>query len=145
MSTQESSSDFIRWSHLKLFHSSSNGSVRATVLWAAHWLLSVALLLFISISYKTFWLRSFDESKLNLECKLQFDSVVTIYPGGKVLMKKGFISIAIFISVRHPLLRTHFLLNPKYCSGFIFPAIRWSYLKVAVLYNLAVTVSSIAH
>ena len=65
---QESSFDFIRWSHSKLFHSLSNGSVRATVLWAAHWLLSVALLLFISISYKTFWLRSFDESKPNLEC-----------------------------------------------------------------------------
>ena len=54
MSTQESSFDFIRWSHSKLFHSLSNGSVRATVLWAPHWILSVALLLFISISYKTF-------------------------------------------------------------------------------------------
>ena len=54
MSTQESSFDFIRWSHSKLFHSLSNGSVRATVLWAAQLLLSVALLLFISISYKTF-------------------------------------------------------------------------------------------
>ena len=54
MSTPESSFAFIRWSHSKLFHSLSNGSVRATVLWAAHCLLSVALLLFISISYKTF-------------------------------------------------------------------------------------------
>ena len=36
MSTQESSFDFIRWSHSKLFRSLSNGSARATVLWAAH-------------------------------------------------------------------------------------------------------------
>ena len=68
MSTQESSFDLIRWSHSKVCRSLSNGSVRATVLWAAHWLLSVALLLFILISYKTFWLSSFDESKPNLDC-----------------------------------------------------------------------------
>ena len=37
-----------------------------------------------------------------------------------MLIKKGFIIIAIFLSVRDPVLRTQFLLNPKYCSGFIF-------------------------
>ena len=40
-----------------------------------------------------------------------------------MLIKKGFIIIANFFSVRHPVLRTHFLLNPMYCSGFILPAI----------------------
>ena len=55
-----------------------------------------------------------------------------IYPGAKVLIKKGFIIIAIFLSVRYPVLRTQFLVNPKYCSGFTL-----QYLNVAVLYNLA--------
>ena len=43
--------------------------------------------------------------------------VTIIYPGGKVLIRKALIMIAIFLSFRHPVLRTHFLLN---CSGFIF-------------------------
>ena len=38
----------------------------------------------------------------------------------RCLSKKGFAIIAIFPSVRHPVIRTHFWLNPKYCSGFIF-------------------------
>ena len=41
-----------------------------------------------------------------------------------MLIKKGLIITAIFLLVRHPVLRTHFLLNPKYCAGFTYnPAI----------------------
>ena len=42
-----------------------------------------------------------------------------------MLIKQGLIIIAIFLSVRHPVLRTHFLLNPKYCACLTYiPSIR---------------------
>ena len=50
--------------------------------------------------------------------------------------------IVIFLSVRHPVLRTHFLLNPKYCSGFIFQQYVDHNVNLAVLYNLAFGIKS---